>query len=208
MTRRVIVALARPIRPLGSESTQQRILTAARACYAETEYAETGLEAVAVLAGLGTEAILEHFSGRRDLFLAAVDQGETTFCERLRAVAAGEDGHAARVAAMLDEIVRLNAVDPTLIRFLQAVAADVSRCGELREAIGDPRARREALFRELVEVAIAAGELAASDLDTVVNMINAMTAGLIVTGSLMPEAQARAAEGLKRLLSGTLLGPT
>jgi AcrR family transcriptional regulator len=188
--------------PSSDGRRHQQILEAARICYVEAEYAGTDLEAVAARACLSTESVLEHFSGTTELYLAAICQAETTFYERLGAVAAGQEG----LAAILGEMVRLNTADPTLLRFLQAAAVDVARHSELRAAVGNPWARQEALFREVIEDATAAGEVAAADVETVLSTFNAMAVGLMATGILSPEAQARAVKGLKQVLDGSLPG--
>jgi AcrR family transcriptional regulator len=180
-------------------------LDAARGCYAESNYADTGPGAVASRAGVTIDAVLEHFSGRVDLHVAVLRHVESLFCQRLLAIAAREEGLVAGVGAMLDEIVRLGAVDPTLTRFLTTAPAEVPRHRGLREAVGHPWVRQEEMCRELVGAAVAAGEVDAGDFETMVGMISAMTVGLMAT--VNPEAQARAAEGLKQLLRGTLVKP-
>ena len=116
-----------------------------------------------------------------------------------------EVGLGPRIAAMLDDIVRLNGVEPTVAWFPQTAVIDVvpRRCTPTGARRSPATARGE--VEELLEDAIAAGELAAADQETVAITIRAMTEGLLLMGSFLPETQIRALEGLKRLLSGTLL---
>jgi hypothetical protein len=124
------------------------------------------------------------------LALCATGLLQSLFCERLRAVAATKQGFVACVGEMLDEIVRMRTTDPALVRFLGTASFDL-----------------QALCRELVESAIVAGELEAGDLEPMVGVVSAMTVGLSTAPNLVPEADARAAEGFKRLLLGTLFTP-
>jgi hypothetical protein len=105
---------------------------------------------------------------------------------------------------MLDEVVRLSAIDPTVPRFLATAAVDQSRQPELREH-GHLWMRVDELCRDLVGRAAAAGELDTGEDEVLVGMISTMCLGLMTTGSFGDQTQARAAEGLKRLLRGTLI---
>jgi AcrR family transcriptional regulator len=193
--------------PPGFDGVRRRILDAARTCYVESDYASTGLGAVASRAGLTIDAVLEHFGGTADLYVAVLRHVESVFCQRLAAAAAKTERLVAAVGAMLDEIVWLGAVDPTLAQFLTTATVELSRHPGLREAVGHPWVGQEEICSELVGLAVAAGEVDADDVETMVDTIIAVTVGLMATVNVVPEAQARAAEGLKQLLRGTLLGP-
>jgi AcrR family transcriptional regulator len=173
--------------PHGCDDIRQRILDAARTCYAESDYADTGLGAVASCAGFTVDTVLEHFGGTVDLYVGVLRHVETVFCQHLRVIAAREEGFVAAVGAMLDEIVRLGAVDPTLIRFLTTAAVEVSRHRGRRGAVGQPWFGQEKVYRELVAAAVAACEVDAEDRELMVGIIIATTVGLMAT--VNPEAQ-------------------
>lgn len=104
----------------------------------------------------------------------------------LEAVVARSGGLPVDVGAILDELVRLSDIAPP--------PDWVAHTAPWKELLGN-----------LAETAVAAGELRAADLEMTVETLRAMITGLVLLGSLMPSAQAGAAEGLKRLLRGMLL---
>lgn len=110
---------------------------------------------------------------------------EAAFGARLLQVPSMQAGFITRMDLILDEVVRRSANDPMSLR--------------------DSWPRLEAIGRELVETAIAAGQLASRDLEPMVGAISAMIGGLVVTADLIPDALVGAAEGFKRMLRGTLL---
>lgn len=193
-------------RPSESDGlTEQRILDAARVCFAESGYAATSTHAVAARVGLTTGALYHYFNAKRHLYLAVFRQVEDLVHQRFRAVAERQTTFLSMVGAVFDEVIRLNRSDPTLARFMAAVTADFARHAELREA-GDPRwLRWEEFLEELVDVGVANGELAVGDRRVVVETINTMMVGLVGVRDLLPGAQARAVEGFKRLLCGMLI---
>lgn len=195
------------LEPGGAPScrTRRRILEVAFTCYVEDGYTCTGLDTVASRADLTIETVEEHFGGTLALYSAVWRQAEFAHCQRLRAVAAKQHGLVAAVGAILDEIVRQCELDPTLPQFLVTAAIDSSRHPEIREAVGPPWAAQSALSRDLTGTAVAAGEVGASEHETIADTITAMTIGLLATEHHIPEAKARAAEGLMRLLRGQLV---
>jgi AcrR family transcriptional regulator len=123
--------------------TEQRILEAARICFAESGYAGTSTHAVAARANLTTGALYHYFDAKRDLFVAVFHQVEELVYQRFRAVTATKTTLSASIAAMLDEMVRLHRADSTLGRFMQTVTADVSRHVDLHEAFQVAWPRRD-----------------------------------------------------------------
>lgn len=201
---------ARPARrrgrpPESDGLTEQRILEAARVCFAESGYAGTSTHAVAARAGLTTGALYHYFGAKRDLYVAVFRQVEESVYSRLRAAAESKPTFREKVGAIFDEVVRVNRSDPTLARFMQSVMADVSRHVDLQELFQNTWPRRDEFFRELVDLGAANGELAARDRRMIVETITTMMVGLVGISDLVPGAQARAVEGYKRLISGMLL---
>jgi AcrR family transcriptional regulator len=69
------------------------ILDAARVAFAETGYHETALDAVAERAGVSKALLYEHFSSKRELYVAMLEIHVHELVERIsEAVAAGEPG--------------------------------------------------------------------------------------------------------------------
>ena len=185
--------------------TEERILEAARACFAESGYAGTSTHAVAARAGLTTGALYHYFGAKRDLYVAVFRQVEEAVVTRLRAAAAAKATFREKMGAILDEIVRLNRADSTMARFMQSVMADVSRHADLLELFKNTWPRRDEFLLEIVDLGVATGELAARDRRMIVETITTMMVGIVGVSDLVPGAQARAVEGYKRLMDGLLL---
>ena len=124
-------------RPAESDGlTGERILIAARVCFAESGYAGASTHMVAARVGLTTGALYHHFASKRDLYLAVFAE-----VEQLDDRAVREGGRRPTSASstsstrILDEILRLSRDEPTVTGFLQSMTADVGRHPELFEAI-------------------------------------------------------------------------
>jgi AcrR family transcriptional regulator len=193
-------------RPANSDGlTSQRILSAARECFAESGYVAASTHMVAARVGLTTGALYHHFGSKRELYLAVFDEVEELVFDRFRAAAARETTFVAKVEAVLDEAVRLSKADPTVAGFLLSVSGDLARHPDLREAVQTAWARRDEFMGEIVDAGIATGELARADRTMVLDMLMTVVGGLVVVGTGLPGVQNRAVKGLKRLLAGTLI---
>jgi AcrR family transcriptional regulator len=193
-------------RPVDSDGlTRERILFAARECFAEAGYAAASTHMVASRVGLTTGALYHHFGSKRELYLAVFAEVEQLVDERFRSVAKSRTTFAAKVEAILDETVRLNTTDPAVAGFALSVTGDVARHPDLREAFTSAWARRDFFFGEVVDAGIDSGELAAADRNVVLDTLTTLVTGLLVISNGIPAAQARAVEGAKRLLAGTLI---
>ena len=64
------------VRPRGSATTQQAILTAARDQFAEHSYQDVSLRAIARTAGVDVALIARYFGSKEDLFASALDSCE------------------------------------------------------------------------------------------------------------------------------------
>jgi AcrR family transcriptional regulator len=193
-------------RPVDSDGlTRERILFAARECFAEAGYAAASTHMVASRVGLTTGALYHHFGSKRELYLAVFAEVEQLVDERFRSVAKSHTTFTAKVEAILDETVRLNVTDPAVAGFALSVTGDVARHPDLREAFTSAWARRDFFFGEVVDAGIDSGELAAADRNVVLDTVTTLVTGLLVISNGIPAAQARAVEGAKRLLAGTLI---
>ena len=131
------------------------LLDAADELLARFGYRKTTIEDVARAAGVGKGTVYLHFGSKQELALATIDRLVDRVVERLEAIAAGAEGAAAKLRAML--------VARVLIRF-DAVARSLASLDELlgaiRPALLERRKRwfeREA--RVLARVLAAAPEL-------------------------------------------------
>lgn len=194
-------------RPAESDGlTGERILIAARVCFAEAGYAGASTHMVAARVGLTTGALYHHFASKRDLYLAVFAEVEQLMVERFEKVAAPHPRFIGKLEAILDEIVRLSQEEPTVTGFLQSVTADIGRHPELLEAIVPEFERRDQLFAGLVEAGIASGELAEADREVVLDTVTTILVGLFAMNlGQLPSVQQHAVDGYKRLLRGALL---
>jgi AcrR family transcriptional regulator len=193
-------------RPLDSDGlTRERILFAARECFAEAGYAAASTHMVAARVGLTTGALYHHFGSKRELYLAVFAEVEQLVEERFRTVATPHSTFLSKVEAILDETVALNTTDPAVAGFALSVTGDVARHPDLREAFTSAWARRDFFFGEVVDAGIVSGEVAAADRNVILDTLTTLITGLLVISNGIPVAQARAVEGAKRLLAGTLI---
>jgi AcrR family transcriptional regulator len=78
---------------MSAADRREAILDAARTAFAETGYHETSLDAVAERAGVSKALLYEHFSSKRELYVAMLEMHVHELVERIAgAVAAAEPG--------------------------------------------------------------------------------------------------------------------
>jgi hypothetical protein len=119
-------------------------------------------------------------------------------------VAAG-DGFVAQLSAVLDVIADIHSSDRGLAGFTAVAAIELQRHPELRAVVGDDSRGLYRFFEQLL--AASGDQMAAQDLQGLVNMVVAMFTGFSMFGAGPRAAAAlRAAiEAFKRALAGTLL---
>ena len=193
-------------RPADSDGlTRERILAAARECFAESGYVAASTHMVAARVGLTTGALYHHFGSKRDLYMAVFEEVEELIFNRFREAAEPHATFGSKVEAMLDETVRLSKAEPTVAGFVLSVTGDMARHPDLQEAVESTWVRRDSFFAEVVEAGIASGEVAAADREVVFDTLTTVVGGLMLVATGIPAAQSRAVKGFKRLLAGTLI---
>ena len=191
-----------------SDETRARILDAARRCFATTGYEATTNKQLATAAGLTTGAIYHDFGSKRELFFAVHEAVQAVVYERFGAAAVhAGPSFANKLDAVLDEAVALNREDPTLATFLVAARTDHRRHPELQIDGRLAPTSRYAFFGELVDEAIASGQVEAGDRQTMLDVISAVMMGLVSASSDDPVTHERTVDGIKRLLAGSLVRP-
>src|SRR5690242_4314439 len=78
------------------------ILDAARSAFADAGYHETSLDAVAARAGVSKGLLYEHFSSKRELYLAMLEMHVHELVERISGAVAGAEPGEARMQAGLE----------------------------------------------------------------------------------------------------------
>ncbi len=195
--------LGRPPASVGDQ-TKVRILDAARRIFGDRGYDGTTTRQIAVTAGLTTAAIYHYYPSKADLYRAAHAQVHLFVYERYGRAIEGCNGLVEEFQAVLDESYDMNRADPSLARFLVTATTDRRRHPELELTIDLPP-QRGRFHIELVERAVARGEIQPGDARMVTDTLRTILGGLVYYASDDYEQQARVIEGIVRLLRGTLL---
>jgi AcrR family transcriptional regulator len=167
---------ARTRREEYAEATYEALLESAAACFVESGFATTSLDAVAKRARVTKGAIYHHFASKRDLFMAVLDRQEELSARVVeRAANEATDPWSAIVAAF-DAFLETIA-DPVYQRlcFVEGPAAlgfeEWWACGE-RYEIG--------VIRSQLDRVAGAGVLLVEDLDMLAHVLfGAVTAGVL-----------------------------
>jgi AcrR family transcriptional regulator len=200
--------LGRPPASSGAQ-TEARIIDAARRCFADLGYAATTNREIADDAGITTGAIYHYFESKQALFERVFTQVEELVSERLTAAwrSAGDD-FAARMRAVLEASVALNAEDASLARFLVTVPTECRRRPELAPLLGLLNGYQERVFGPVVDDGIARGELP-DDVarSTLLNVIGVVLVGLadVSANFSSPEQHAANADVVSRLFEGAFV---
>lgn len=103
-----------PLRERRAEETRAALLAAASRSFVERGWSATGMREVAAEAGVATETLYKHFSSKRILFQAAVDQAivgddeRLAVAERPEFAALGAGSRADRLAAAARLVREIN----------------------------------------------------------------------------------------------------
>jgi AcrR family transcriptional regulator len=174
---------ARTRREEYAESTYEALLDSAAACFLESGFAATSLDAVAKRARVTKGAIYHHFASKRDLFMAVLEREEVAQAQTIsQAATSAADPWSAIVAAFDAFLETLS--DPVYQRlcWVEGPAAlgfeEWWACGERFEI---------PVIRSQLERVAEAGVLQVEDLDMLAHVLfGAVTAGVL--------AMARAAD--------------
>ena len=197
---------AGPGRPAGvdAQETRDRILRAARACFAAHGYEGTSTRMIAERAGLATAALYHHFGKKSDLMLAVHRARNEASYGPMRAAVDAAETFAGKVEALLVAIHDALRDDPEQSVFASVARDEARRHSELR-AIGDER-QFEELFADIIRFGVKTGEIASSDAVQARGALAATAFGLAMLGADMTiQAHALATRGCVRSLTGTLL---
>jgi AcrR family transcriptional regulator len=197
-------------RPAAAESaeTRERILRAARRCFAARGYARTRNQEIAEASGVTSPALYHYFDSKAELYAAAHDHGLETVLAAYRSAVARHAGCIEQLCAVLEETLPLNRAQPGLAEFLALAPLELARHPELEARIHQGGAEVRALFRAILEGGVARGELPAGlEVDAVVDLLVATSFGVhTFFGPLAkPVEHAAVLRAFQGLLRGTLL---
>ena len=184
-----------------SETTRAALLSAAREMFAEHAYAGASSEAIVAAAGVSRGALQHHFVDKQSLFAAVYEQveGEVVQATAEAGMAVGHDdplevlraGCHAYLDAVLDPAVqRICAIDGPAV-----LAPDVRNEITDRYALG--------LVREVVEQAVAQGEIDQAPVEPLTKMLLAAVvaaAQFVATAADHTTARAEAGRTVDLLL--------
>jgi AcrR family transcriptional regulator len=153
---------------------------------AATGFAGLSLRAVAREMGATTGLLTHYFASKRELVAHALEVVHSRTASRMEESETpdrGVEGLRVRLRAVLVDDEEATVLSKVWVGFWDLALADVEL--GLREAARYERWRER--LRPLVDEAIAAGELAARDRETVVEVLTAFTHGLVVQALFDPE---------------------
>lgn len=202
-------------RPLGrppaaeSAETRERILGAARNCFAEFGYASTTNRDIGERAGLTAGAIYHYFDSKDELFGAVIEQVVNRIFGEFERVFEASSSFIDRVQGLLDIAVELHREDASLARFSSVYPVELLRHKELADRI-PPELWGAGLgfFSRLTRDAAEAGELQPGvSPEAVANMLLSITMGLAHFAALDKDLDEHRAVVLavERLFEGTLV---
>ncbi|MDP1819112.1 MAG: TetR/AcrR family transcriptional regulator [Acidimicrobiales bacterium] len=203
---------ARPLgRPPAAESaeTRERILGAARSCFAELGYASTTNRDIGERAGLTAGAIYHYFDSKDELFGAVTEQVVTRIFSEFDRVLEESSSFVDRVRGLLDIAIELHREDASLARFSTVYPVELLRHKDLADRVpAELWGRGLGFFHQLAQDAADAGELQPDvSPGAVANMLLSITTGLAHFATLDEGLEEHTAAVLvvERLFAGTLV---
>ncbi len=190
--------LGRPVGASGEE-TRRRLIAATMRCVATVGYSKATIREIARAAQVTSASLYNYFPNKSELIKAAVAARTDVALPRLRRAAARPGDAIDRIEAVLDESGQLMREFPDLAAFEWAIRADGA-------AALDPDQAGDAgftAFRDIIEGILQGASAGA------VEAVYSLIYGLTELGaSLPPEEYQAALSSAKKLIRGTLLGPT
>ncbi len=194
-------------RPADTDSadTQQRILDAARAAFAERGYEATTNRDLAERADLTAGAIYHHFGTKSELYLAVHEAAVGLVTDRFAAAVEGPSTLRGKIHAVLDEAHDLNVEDPTLAQFMGSFRVDAQRDPELAAALEGTETSTHQLVESIVDVGLATGELRADERVEMMALLRVFLVGLTDAVSSDRLQHRHAVNAMKKLVDGQLI---
>jgi AcrR family transcriptional regulator len=177
-------------RPPGStsEATTARILAAARVAFARAGYAATTNKQIADEAGVTTAAIYLYFDSKTALYMATLRDAYAELVRQYRAAMTGASSAREGLRALLAASARLHAQDPTLAAFFSALPVEMKRHEELTLEVAEAGIEIVAIFSEIVDLGVRAGEIPKAAAPDVLALFIACTMGFSLYGATIDSA--------------------
>ncbi len=188
-----------------SAETRRRILAIAREAFAVHGYEITTNRDIANQAGITPAALYHYFPSKADLYVAVLEDVQGLVSTRFTDAVAGKSSFLERFDGVLDAAHVLNGEDPSYARFLGAVRVDSRRHPEMAAALNHAQLPTQKFVVELVEEAVAAGDIDRSHRSMVLSFILTTLSGLTDAASDDQRHHRTAIEAAKAALRGSLL---
>ena len=180
--------MARRAQRLPAEARRSEILQAATLCFSRSGYHESTIDDIAEQAGLSKGAVYWHFAGKRDLFLALVDDIVRGIKRQL---ADPEPGTSARkrVEHICEIMLGADPGGPGMARLQAEFVAHASRDEEFRERLSGLLTGALQPVVAAVAHGVETGEFRSVDPEHVATAMLAALDGLRVYQLLRPELE-------------------
>lgn len=192
-------------RPSGADGDQTtgRIKAAAIHYIAEAGYANATMKAIAERAGVTSAAIYYYYRSKEALAVEALESVLDEMIARLIAAGNRGSGLVARLTSVLEEAIACTQDYPDVTRFEMSLSFETARHPDLSEVRAKRRRQEEALYRKLVDAAIADGEVPADiDAQAIVDTITSLSWGLTYLSATEPaERHQRAVRAVEDLFA-------
>ncbi|MGD9701558.1 MAG: TetR/AcrR family transcriptional regulator [Acidimicrobiia bacterium] len=192
-----------PGRPVDGDSaaTRQQLIDAAIECFGARGLARTTLRDIALRAGLTTGTLYHHFATKEALYTEAYQCSVEKVYQELEESIAGKESLADRLAAAIDTQARLTTDGTPFSHFILRAWVEHGEEGAIPLPIP---ARVEKVLNALVDDAVAKREVRDADREEVMNVARACMWGVMAISLTGPGNVPSTADGLKRMVRGTL----
>jgi AcrR family transcriptional regulator len=188
-----------------SEQTRERILLAARECFARVGYERATNQEIAAAADVTAAAMYRHFESKGALWAAVVRECNAEMTPMLRGAIEGATGIAAALRAMIAEALKTTDRVLTAARFLALVPVEMQRHPELKTRILSDPGEVFTVLTSLVDGSVQRGEIAPEKAQRLLStIISAMMGISAYADTLGPEYGEHAALGFIDLIDGRL----
>lgn len=176
----------------------------ARREFAVLGYENTTNRNIAAEAGITTAALYHYFPSKADLYVAVLLRTEREVEARFRTACTASNSLVDRLGEVLDESHRMNSEDPSLAQFLASFRIDERRHDDIGCALPAGGRSLDAFFRELVDEAIAQGEVPGASRGSILSLVAILLVGLSDAMSDDLRAHRRGVEAAKALMAGRI----
>jgi len=181
----------------------RRIKAAAIQLVAEVGYANATMKGIAQRAGLTSAAIYHYYRSKEALAVDALESILDEMIARLGAAGERGSGLVERLTSVLEEAIACTTDYPDVTRFEASLSFEAARHPDLSALRAKRRSEEEALYRLLVDEAIAGGEVSPDvDVQSMVDAITSLSWGLTYLSATEPaDRHRRAVRAVENMLA-------